>query len=175
MLTSKGVGNLFKVFLLVGLSFLFLTCDPGLGKAVDTQAPTVAVTFPITKTVIKGEFIMTGIASDEVKVAGCTVSFKNMATSEEYEYVATVSNGEFTVTINSEKEDGTYEIPDGDYNVTVTAVDAYHAASADVVYTIDNTAPTVLLTSPNSYSVSNWPNMYKTFNIHCYDSFRLLL
>ena len=165
MLTSKGIGNLFKVFLLVGLSFLFLTCDPGLGKAVDTQAPTVAVTFPITKTVIKGEFIMTGIASDEVKVAGCTVSFKNMATSEEYEYVATVSNGEFTVTINSEKEDGTYEIPDGDYNVTVTAVDAYHAASADVVYTIDNTAPTVLLTSPNSYSVSNWPNMYKTFNI----------
>ena len=54
MLTSKGIRNLFKVLLLVGLSLLFMTCDPGLGKAVDTHAPTVAVEFPVTKSVLKG-------------------------------------------------------------------------------------------------------------------------
>ena len=165
MLISKGISNLFKVLILLGISLLFLTCDPGLGKAVDTQAPTVAVEFPVTKSVLKGGFVMKGIATDEVKVSDCFVTFKNMATSLEYKFGATVSNGEFTASINTPKEDGSFELPDGDYNVTVTVSDAYRNSTVDVVYTIDNTAPTVLLTSPNSYSVSNWPNMYKTFSI----------
>lgn len=165
MLISKGISNLFKVLILLGISLLFLTCDPGLGKAVDTQAPTVAVEFPVTKSVLKGGFVMKGIATDEVKVSDCFVTFKNMATSLEYKFGATVSNGEFTASINTPKEDGSFELPDGDYNVTVTVSDAYRNSTVDVVYIIDNTAPTVLLTSPNSYSVSNWPNMYKTFNI----------
>ena len=67
--------------------------------------------------------------------------------------------------MNTPKPDGSFDIPDGDYNVTVTVSDAYRNSKADVVYTIDNTAPTVLITSPNSYSESNWPNMYRTFNI----------
>lgn len=165
MLISKGISNLFKVLILLGISLLFLTCDPGLGKAVDTQAPTVAVEFPVTKSVLKGGFVMKGIATDEVKVSDCFVTFKNMATSLEYNFSATVSNGEFTASINTPKEDGSFELPDGDYNVTVTVSDAYRNSTVDVVYIIDNTAPTVLLTSPNSYSVSNWPNMYKTFSI----------
>ena len=165
MLISKGISNLFKVLILLGISLLFLTCDPGLGKAVDTQAPTVAVEFPVTKSVLKGGFVMKGIATDEVKVSDCFVTFKNMATSLEYKFGATVSNGEFTASINTPKEDGSFELPDGDYNVTVTVSDAYRNSTVDVVYIIDNTAPTVLLTSPNSYSVSNWPNMYKTFSI----------
>ena len=116
--------NVAKFFIVVLISSLFMTCDPGLGKAVDTQAPTVAVEFPVTKSVLKGGFVMKGIATDEVKVSDCFVTFKNMATSLEYKFGATVSNGEFTASINTPKEDGSFELPDGDYNVTVTVSDA---------------------------------------------------
>ncbi|MBQ1984355.1 MAG: hypothetical protein II232_06995, partial [Spirochaetaceae bacterium] len=165
MLSSKGIGNLFKVILLVGLSLLFMTCDPGLGKAVDTQAPKVSVSFPATKSVLKGGFTMKGVASDEIKIESCTVTFKNIKTGNEKVFTADVNDGEFFVNINTPNPNGTFELPDGDYNVTVTATDAYHQATADVVYTIDNTAPTVLLTSPNSYIEANWPDMYKIFTI----------
>ena len=162
----------FLYFLMILLPFLLFTCDPGLGKAVDTQAPKVAINYPATKSVLKGGFTIKGTASDEVKVASCVVTFKNIKNSNEYKFDATVENDEFTVSVNTPKEDGSFELPDGDYNVTVTVSDAYRNSTADVVYTIDNTAPTVLITSPNSYSVSNWPNMYKTFNIkgEVYDS-----
>ncbi|MEE0879758.1 MAG: hypothetical protein UH788_10855 [Treponemataceae bacterium] len=142
-----------------------MTCDPGLGKAVDTQPPTVSVSFPATKTVLKGGFIMKGIATDEVKVASCVVTFKNIKTSQEYTFPASVNNGEFIVNVNSPKADGSFELADGDYNVTVTVSDAYRNSTADVVYTIDNTAPTVLLTNPNIYVANNWPSMYKLFTI----------
>ena len=165
MLLSKGIKGLFKVLFLVGFSLLFMTCDPGLGKAVDTQAPKVSVSFPETKSVLKSGFIMKGVASDEIKVVGCKVTFKNINTSQVYEFPANVSDGEFSVNINTPKPDGTFELPDGDYNVTVTVSDAYRNSTADVVYTIDNTSPTVLLTSPNVYVESNWPSMYKVFTI----------
>lgn len=153
-----------KFFLVIGISFLFMTCDPGLGKAVDTQAPKVAINFPVTKSVLKGAFTMKGVASDEVKVASCIVTFKNIKTSDVYKFTANVSNDEFTVAINNQA-DGKFSLPDGDYNVTVTVSDAYRNSTADVVYTIDNTAPTVLLTSPNAYIESNWPDMYKSISV----------
>lgn len=161
----KNVGIL-KFFMALVIACLFMTCDPGLGKAVDTQAPKVEVKYPATKSVLKGGFTMTGVASDEVNVASCEVTFSLIKNPEiKYHFNATVTDDEFSVAINNPKADGSFEIPDGDYNVTVTVSDAYRNSTTDVVYTIDNTAPTVLLTSPNSYSESNWPNMYKTFNI----------
>lgn len=161
----KNIGIL-KFFMALVIACLFMTCDPGLGKAVDTQAPKVEVKEPATKSVLKGGFTMTGVASDEVNVASCEVTFSLIKNPEiKYHFNATVADDEFSVAINNPKADGSFEIPDGDYNVTVTVSDAYRNSTTDVVYTIDNTAPTVLLTSPNSYSESNWPNMYKTFNI----------
>ena len=161
MLTKKGFAIFTKVMLVALVSLLFMTCDPGLGKAVDTQAPKVEIEFPLTKSVLKGGFTIKGIASDEVKVASCVVTFKNIKTTSEKSFTATVEGDKFSVSINPQN-DG---LLDGDYNVTVTVSDAYRNSKADVVYTIDNTAPTVLITSPNSYSESNWPNMYRTFNI----------
>lgn len=160
----KNVGNL-KIFMALVIACLFMTCDPGLGKAVDTQAPKVEVKYPATKSVLKGGFTMTGVASDEVNVASCVVTFKNIKTSQEYNYNASVEKDEFKVSINSTNTNGKYELPDGDYSVTVTVSDAYRNSKADVVYTIDNTAPTVLLTSPNAYIEANWPEMYKLFTI----------
>ena len=158
---SKKIFAVARLVILSFISLLFMTCDPGLGKAVDTQAPKVEIQFPATKSVLKGGFTVKGIASDEVKVEKCTVTFKSIKNPVEKSFTATVEGDNFSVSINPQS-DG---LPDGDYNVTVTVSDAYRNSKADVVYTIDNTAPTVLITSPNSYSESNWPNMYKTFSI----------
>ena len=142
-----------------------MTCDPGLGKAVDTQAPKVSIDYPAPKEVLKDSFTMTGVASDEVKVASCEVAFRNIKTGKIYKFPANVANDKFSVTINTPKPDGSFELPDGDYNVTVSVSDAYRNSTQDIVYTIDNTAPTVLITSPNAYVTSNWPEMYKTVTI----------
>ncbi|MBQ7905679.1 MAG: hypothetical protein IJ361_07995 [Spirochaetaceae bacterium] len=142
-----------------------MTCDPGLGKAVDTQAPKVSIDYPEPKEVLKDSFTMTGDASDEVKVASCEVTFRNIKTGKIYKFPANVANDKFSVTINTPKPDGSFELPDGDYNVTVSVSDAYRNSTKDIVYTIDNTAPTVLITSPNAYVTSNWPEMYKTVTI----------
>ena len=159
------ITKLTGVGLILFVSLLFMTCNPGLGKAVDTQPPKVAVEYPVTKSVLKGGFTMEGIATDEVKIVSCTVTFKNIKTSREYKFPAETTDGRFSVSINDPKPDGSFDIPDGDYNVTVSVSDAYRNATADVVYTIDNTSPTVLITSPNAYISSNWPDMYKTVTI----------
>lgn len=165
MFTRKNLIKLSRILFSLFITCLFMTCDPGLGKAVDTQAPKVSIDYPEPKEVLKDSFTMTGVASDEVKVASCEVSFRNIKTGNVYKFPANVANDKFSVTINTPKPDGSFELPDGDYNVTVSVSDAYRDSTQDIVYTIDNTAPTVLITSPNSYSESNWPNMYKTFSI----------
>ena len=165
MFTRKNLIKLSRILFSLFITCLFMTCDPGLGKAVDTQAPKVSIDYPAPKEVLKDSFTMTGVASDEVKVASCEVAFRNIKTGSVYKFPANVANDKFSVTINTPKPDGSFELPDGDYNVTVSVSDAYRNSTQDIVYTIDNTAPTVLITSPNSYSESNWPNMYKTFSI----------
>lgn len=165
MFTRKNLIILSRILFSLFITCLFMTCDPGLGKAVDTQAPKVSIDYPAPKEVLKDSFTMTGVASDEVKVASCEVAFRNIKTGSVYKFPANVANDKFSVTINTPKPDGSFELPDGDYNVTVSVSDAYRNSTQDIVYTIDNTAPTVLITSPNSYSESNWPNMYKTFSI----------
>lgn len=165
MFTRKNLIKLSRILFSLFITCLFMTCDPGLGKAVDTQAPKVSIDYPAPKEVLKDSFTMTGVASDEVKVASCEVAFRNIKTGSVYKFPANVANDKFSVTINTPKPDGSFELPDGDYNVTVSVSDAYRDSTQDIVYTIDNTAPTVLITSPNSYSESNWPNMYKTFSI----------
>lgn len=165
MFTRKNLIKLSRILFSLFITCLFMTCDPGLGKAVDTQAPKVSIDYPAPKEVLKDSFTMTGIASDEVKVASCEVAFRNIKTGKIYKFPANVANDKFSVTINTPKPDGSFELPDGDYNVTVSVSDAYRNSTQDIVYTIDNTAPTVLITSPNAYVTSNWPEMYKTVTI----------
>ena len=165
MFTRKNLIKLSRILFSLFITCLFMTCDPGLGKAVDTQAPKVSIDYPEPKEVLKDSFTMTGVASDEVKVASCEVTFRNIKTGKIYKFPANVANDKFSVTINTPKPDGSFELPDGDYNVTVSVSDAYRNSTQDIVYTIDNTAPTVLITSPNAYVTSNWPEMYKTVTI----------
>ncbi|HOS30956.1 MAG TPA: Ig-like domain-containing protein, partial [Treponemataceae bacterium] len=56
------------------LPVIFLSnCKVGLGSAVDTKAPTVAITYPSTDSVIRGKFVMSGTAEDETGIASVKV------------------------------------------------------------------------------------------------------
>ena len=52
--------------------------------------------------------VMPAMATEQLKV------------TSNLEMTEGISNGEFTASINTPKEDGSFELPDGDYNVTVT-------------------------------------------------------
>ncbi|MCR4790289.1 MAG: hypothetical protein K5839_04345, partial [Treponemataceae bacterium] len=156
--------KILSLFAIVFISLSILTCSPGLGSVVDTRAPSIAVTSPSTKSVISGQFTMSGSASDETSVSSVKVEFFKIGnTTASYSYNATLSGTSWKLVLNK-SVNGTYPIVDGDYNITVTARDSGgHTTSSDVVYTIDNTKPTVLLTSPTTYATT--PEMAKTFSI----------
>jgi len=165
---SKRIFNILFSSLLFFSSFLVLTCTPGLGTQVDTKSPSVYITSPSTKSTLNSAFTVTGTASDDLAVSKVTVTFKDIATSKTYgPFSANLSEGNWSldvrtsgkiIDLNGEK------LPDGDYNVTVSASDASgHVSAADVVYTVDTTPPTVLLTSPTSYATT--PQFSKTITV----------
>ncbi|MGP1587350.1 MAG: Ig-like domain repeat protein [Treponemataceae bacterium] len=150
------IKKVFFVSVCFFVALLFNSCPPGLGGAVDVFAPAVSVSSPITKSVISGPFTMTGSCSDETAITSVVVQFfkinsngtKTLYTTQK----ASVNKEKWKLSLNSLT--GT-RIPDGDYSITITANDnGGHASSCDVVYTIDNKAPTVLLTSPNTYEAT---------------------
>jgi hypothetical protein len=90
---SKKTLIVVRLVVLSFISLLFMTCDPGLGKAVDTQAPKVSINFPETKSVLKGGFVMKGVEKLEKQMwkrmhkheRKFLSKFKNLVNALEYE------------------------------------------------------------------------------------------
>nr|MCR5698075.1 hypothetical protein [Treponemataceae bacterium] len=146
-------------------SLSIFTCTPGLGNQVDTKAPSVVITSPATKSTLNGSFTVTGTASDDLAVTSVELYFTNISTSVQYgPYPATVgSNGTWSLSITPRSGSSSI-LPDGDYNIKAMAYDkSQHSGQTDVVYTIDTTPPTVMLTSPTTYSIT--PEFSKTITI----------
>ena len=152
------------VFALIAFGVLvFSTCRIGLGGAVDTQKPTVSITYPPAGSVIRGDFVLQGLATDETALKDITISFaKKNESNGFYEkvngiqnLVTTVNpeNDKWTVNINTPYYDGSgkvlYPLDDGEYEITVTATDnAERQNVTNGFYKIDNTAPVLILTQP---------------------------
>lgn len=145
--------NLLILVLVAIIAFSFFDCEVGLGTSVDTQPPVVAITSPGKGAVIRNTFTMKGTTDDETYVQEVNVLFtSNTEKGKKYgPYKAKVDKkeGTWSVVIN-EKRDGEFSIPDGEYGVTVTAKDSASRTSvAESLYTIDNTAPIVVIKSPS--------------------------
>lgn len=157
----------FIVMVLV-FSGLFLTCEVGLGDSVDTKPPKVSVASPAVDSVISGTFSLQGEASDDTSLKSVSVSLAETTTGAVYgpftANVDTATKG-WSATINAKNAEGTYEIPDGMYQLTITATDnANRTSIATTVYQIDNHLPTVLVTSPLSYGTEK-TTFYRTIDI----------
>ena len=56
------------------ISVFTISCEIGLGAAVDTMAPTLSIDYPPTNAIIRDTFVISGSCGDDDTVAeGCTV------------------------------------------------------------------------------------------------------
>lgn len=156
-------------FLWGGLIALFvcgvLSCDVGLGESVDTQPPKVSVSLPDADSIIREAFTMSGECSDEQGVGSVSIQIKNTSSKESY--------GPFSATLSDDKKSWSCKInplssetpiPDGTYEATVTAKDtAGRTSIATKSFSIDNTAPLLVLTRPSTKISSEGTQSYDTY------------
>lgn len=157
-----------KKFILAVVSVVFayalLSCDVGLGSAVDTQAPTLNVTYPATLSTVRGQFVFGGTCADDQKVTSVTVIAHNSELGKSYgPYAATVADDakSWTFSFNKKAEGkdsyNGWEMPDGKYTLEAVARDASGKSSGTGAITIDidNTEPIFILNSPGTTDIKN--------------------
>lgn len=157
-----------KKFILAVVSVVFayalLSCDVGLGAAVDTQAPTLNVTYPATLSTVRGQFVFGGTCADDQKVTSVTVRALNSELGKSYgPYAATVADDakSWTFSFNKKAEGkdsyNGWEMPDGKYTLEAVARDASGKSSGTGAITIDidNTEPIFILNSPGTTDIKN--------------------
>ncbi|MCR5189045.1 MAG: hypothetical protein K6C97_08915 [Treponema sp.] len=158
----KKVGNI----LLFITSVFFVSCEIGLGASVDTEAPVITITGPTTNAIIRDSFAIKGSWTDDGTVDNIKVSIRRTdGVGSPIDYDATVSgsdgSGEWAAIINPSEE----SIIDGSYEATVTATDGGgHTVNQTRTFTIDNTAPLIVLQRPGT-KITQTPDAYgRTFS-----------
>lgn len=162
--------SLFVLCLISFVSAFFISCEVGLGKAVDTSAPSVEIEAPEADFIVREKFVMSGVCSDDQGVVSIKVSLLNTTTHKSYGPFDAKLGRQNDSSETGEKSglwkcDWTCEInplddkapiPDGDYEATATAKDAYgHSTTGKKSFTIDNTPPLLVLTRPSTKVVQD--------------------
>ena len=166
--THKNAISLKKYGLFTAISFIvavclfpLLSCKVGLGGSIDTKPPSNAITYPPKNAVVRSAFVIAGTCSDDTQVKSVTVSITNTGTKRSYgPFEAELSDDKksWSITLNKEKRNvpnhpyAGWDYPDGKYSVTAYATDAEDKRSdlTTNAFTIDNTPPILILTSPSS-------------------------
>ena len=160
--------NIFAKACLFVLVFLvsIISCEIGLGSAVDTDAPRLSIESPKVDTVIRDKFAIKGTWSDDGFIDSIVAELKRTDG-----YGETIKlTGTSTVTETVEGKSGSWEIivdyseahlTDGTYQATVTIKDkGKHETSQNTTFTIDNTPPVLILTKPNSKPTDDTLSVY---------------
>ncbi|MBQ6057868.1 MAG: hypothetical protein IJL34_09380, partial [Treponema sp.] len=131
-----------------------------MGESVDTESPTLSITYPPSAAQIRGTFVFAGTCSDDKYVESVKLTIKNTTTKETFT-ANTVALGEdkktWSVRVNDFDDTNAsyyngWQLPDGKYELSVVAYDnAGHSSdSSSRQFEIDNTAPVFILTGPGS-------------------------
>ena len=153
----------FFIFLVAAIFSImsFAACEVGLGSAVDTQAPTVSITYPPSLSIIKDSFVFAGTWTDDMGVKTVHVDVyqsKDEGKKLVYSDEATVAtDGNWSIELNQyNKANSQYyngwQFSDGDYEIQAYAEDnAKHTSGiASRSFSIDNTAPVLVITNPTT-------------------------
>lgn len=159
---SGGFIRIFRFFanaaFIFGALFILNSCEVGLGESVDVTAPVLEISSPADGSIIMNTFNLRGTSSDDTYISLLKIVVSSTSNGRVYaNYFATVDvvTKQWNVNINNrtKKADGTYayEIPDGEYTVSVTAIDsAGRTTEKSRVYKIDNTPPVVVIKRPGA-------------------------
>ncbi|MCR4736462.1 MAG: hypothetical protein K5829_15810, partial [Treponema sp.] len=158
-------------------ALLIFSCNVGLGESVDVKAPSISISSPVPKALIRDNFVISGIWDDDMGLSSISVVLENTITKVSYPVSDGITVG-YTATFSSDKtwlceipvldEDGQKLIPDGSYVITATAKDnanVPHLTSTTQVISIDNTAPVLVIASPASTDIENPSTYGKIFSI----------
>ena len=149
------VGGLASLLLVV-----LLSCgeDAGLGASIDTKAPTLSITYPDSGVAIRDSFILAGDCSDDKSISRILVTVKNLESGVDYgSYPAKVSVDQtsWQVELNSYDSNNAeyyngWQLPDGKYEVSVTAYDnaGNNSGVSSRQFEIDNTPPVFIISNP---------------------------
>lgn len=169
LLRFLGIGLVFSLF----AAFSFSSCEIGLGEAVDTEPPALSIEYPVADSVIRDQFAIGGTWSDDGKISSFQVSLERTDGKGIYgpfdvnytvpEESKTLSNWNCIISPTDENS----PIVDGNYVATVSIEDdAKHVTTQSMFFTIDNTAPLVVLQRPFSKVDELSPDSYgQTFTL----------
>ncbi len=163
----------------LGLSVLtVLSCEIGMGAAVDIAKPTVEITYPPKNAIIRQTFTVAGTCADDLELKAVNVTVQNVSTKENYgPYTAVLNEAKtsWTLSLNQENS-GSYtvynsykkwELPDGSYIINAYSEDnaGNKSQEASIPVSIDNTAPVLIVSKPLSVG-SETPQKYgRTLNL----------
>lgn len=138
----------YVVVLSVLALFMTMSCDIGLGEAVDTQEPKLDISYPPISAVVRGDFVLGGNWSDDNEVASINIEVKRADTKETKFTTSAIVSADKTwkadIPVNN--------LLDGTYEIQAKAKDK--AGHSSGIYTrtldIDNTPPVLLLSRPST-------------------------
>lgn len=142
-------------FFIVLFSILFFSCEIGLGEAVDTMPPEVAILSPDVESIIRDSFLVHGTWKDDGEIDSVSLTLTRTdgsgktygpfpASFDTYEN----KEGVWDCVINPAPADGE-RILDGTYEVEVAITDkGEHTSTIVRQLSIDNTAPLLILQRP---------------------------
>ena len=157
----KLSGSFLTVFVIACL----LSCQIGLGSAVDTQPPVISITEPTDSFIVRDNFTIKGNLSDDRGVSEIEVSLTNtndpLLVYSNFSAVFSNEEGNWSCDIKAVEKDSSgkvteHLITDGTYTITVTAFDTYkHSTVTSRTITIDNTPPVLIVTSPTTIDIDS--------------------
>ncbi|MBR0101247.1 MAG: hypothetical protein IJP90_16255, partial [Treponema sp.] len=149
------------------VSIALFSCgeESGLGASIDTKSPTLTISYPDAGVAVRDSFILAGDCSDDKFISKVMVSVKNLESGVGYgNYLAKVSATQtsWQVTLNEydpnnpEYYNG-WQLPDGKYEVSVTAYDnaGNNSGVSSRQFEIDNTPPVFIISNPGVVKSSN--------------------
>ena len=155
-------------WIIISTVFIILTlsCEIGLGPAVDTEPPRLEISTPKPDAVIRGDFKIGGNWSDDGTIESVVVTMKRtdgLGTS--LEFAAEYKEGEndnlnvWSCLINPIATSS--QLLDGNYIAQVDITDAgKHTTTKTVQFTIDNTPPVIVLQRPSTKADATQPDSY---------------
>ncbi len=162
----KNRGLFVLSFLMAVMSFTVLnSCDIdiGLGAAIDTEVPILTIENPPTGAVIRDAFVISGSYSDDGEISRISLDLRNTENNKSYSFTGKLDDdSNWSAAINPLDEKS--RIPDGKYEVKITIADkGGHKSNTTRSFTIDNTAPVLVLSRPSSIATESDENKIESY------------